>query len=296
MLEQQLTPWQFTTTTGIRLGGYRSIPSGKPLLHFIHGNGFCSMMYAPLWHLLLPYVDVFLSDVQGHGQSDHGGQFIGWDESATAAAQAFQHFAAEYADVTKIGCGHSFGGVVTALWAASDSPFQQLLLLDPVIFTPWMHRSAKVLQLFGLYKKNPLVKQAHRRRQHWPSRQAAWDYFYQRGIFKGWHDDALTAYLDHALETKSDGLALRCHPSREAEIFGSVPRRLWRQLQQISLPTQVLFGQDTYPFVHRSLTLWQQQHPNFSTVQMPGDHCFMQQHPAHTADYMLQRLRATKVL
>lgn len=291
-----LQPWSFETNSGVHIAGYRTPPRGKPVLHFIHGNGFCGLMYSPLWQLLEPHVDLFLSDVQGHGQSAPGGDFIGWDASALAAAQAFDHFAVDYKEVAQIGCGHSFGGVVTALWAAYGSPFQQLLLLDPVIFTPWMHRSARVLQLFGLYRHHPLAKQAARRRQHWPSQQSAWQYFYQRGIFKHWRDEALQAYLEHALEHDGSQLKLRCHPSREAEIFASMPRRLWTDLQQMTLPCHVLVGEHTYPFIHKSLKTWVEMHPTLSVTQLPGDHCFMQQYPELCAQYMIDQLRATKVL
>lgn len=293
---QALHSWSVTTPDGLQIGGYRSLPSGKPLLHFMHGNGFCCLMYQPLLELLAVHFDLFLSDVQGHGQSPHGGDFIGWDACADVAAFAFGKFSTEYVGVPVIGCGHSFGAVVTALWASRTHQFQQLLLLDPVIFTPWMHKSAKVLQLFGLYRHNPLAKQARRRRQHWPDVATARQYFYQRGIFKQWTDGALDAYLTHALHTTAHGLSLRCDPSREAEIFASVPRRLWTELLQLQTPTHVIVGRQSYPFIQTSLGYWQQHKAQLSLDLVDGDHCFMQQHPSLCADLIISHAQRTKVL
>ena len=50
------------------------------------------------------------------------------------------------------------------------------------------------------------------------------------------YDEQLAAYrqtvLD-ALKEVEDGVELKCRPSREAEIFASYPRRLWRSLATV---------------------------------------------------------------
>ena len=35
----QLLPWSHDTSAGFTLRGWHTPPSGKPLLHFLHGNG-----------------------------------------------------------------------------------------------------------------------------------------------------------------------------------------------------------------------------------------------------------------
>ena len=47
------------------------------MLHFLHGNGLSSLTYAPMLRHLSEHFDLFLSDVQGHGDSDHGSRFRG---------------------------------------------------------------------------------------------------------------------------------------------------------------------------------------------------------------------------
>lgn len=287
-----LIPWQYRTPAGFMLQGMRSEPSGRPLLHMLHGNGFCSQMYAPMLTPLLEHVDLFLSDAQGHGLSEHGGRFVGWNQSAEFARLALAAHQQNYGAVPVYGVGHSFGGVLTSLLHSEPhSPFDAALLLDPVLFTPIMLHSMQLLEWTGLYRHNPLARRAVKRRRHFSDAATAWQYFHQRGMFKHWHPDALRAYIDHALIDTTEGLTLRCLPEREAEIFASFPRRLWSSLVQTNKPIQLVYGSDSYPFVAKSAALFQQKCPQLQVIQVDGGHCFMQEDPQHSAGLVLQWLR-----
>jgi pimeloyl-ACP methyl ester carboxylesterase len=288
----QLIQWQHQTRAGFSLRGLRSVPSGKPLLHLLHGNGFCSQMYWPMLSPLLQHVDLFLSDAQGHGLSEHGGTFVGWNQSATLACDALKAHLSEYKDVPVYAVGHSFGGVLTALLHSSpQSPFDAALLLDPVLFTPGMLRSMTALHWLGLYRHNPLARRAVKRRRHFTNQQTAWQYFHQRGMFRGWHPDALKAYIQHGLKESSEGLTLRCAPEREAEIFASFPRQLWSSLQRTTKPVQLIYGENSYPFVRKSAALFQRKCPQLQVQQVKGGHCFMQEDPQQSAALVLQWLQ-----
>ena len=104
------------------------------MLHFLHGNGFCGRTYEPLLRLLAADFDLWLCDVQGHGDSDHGGRFHGWNRSAELAVEAFAAGRAVFGAVPCFAVGHSFGGVLTSLMLAQQPQlFQRALLLDPVL-------------------------------------------------------------------------------------------------------------------------------------------------------------------
>lgn len=284
----RLQRWSFQSQYGFTLRGQHSVPSGKPVLHMLHGNGFSSLTYQPLLQRLVPYFDLFLSDVQGHGDSDHGGQFIGWHASAELALQAWQAHASQFGAVQVYGLGHSFGGVLTALINSQPQrPFDRVILLDPVLFPPLLLQSMRLLDKLGWYQRNPMAKKAQNRRQHWPDPAAAANYLHNRGMFKGWHPAALQAYIDHGLTEKADGIGLKCQPSREAEIFASYPAQLWQHLRQPCSPTLVVYGEQTYPFVPKAVRRWQQQNHNIAAKAVPGGHCFMQQDPSATAQLIL---------
>lgn len=290
-----LIPWSYPTKHNFTLRGFYTPPSGKAVLHILHGNGYCSRMYQPFLAQLLPYFDLFLSDAQGHGDSDHGGAFIGWNQSADLALDAWLAHKDTFGTVPCYGVGHSFGGVLTALInSKTTSPFTAVALLDPVLFTPGMLTMMQALDWLGLYKKNPMAKKALNRRQHWPDRDSAFSYLHHRGMFKNWQDDALASYIDHALHHNNDGLALKCKAEREAEIFASYPRQLWPQLKQPCSPTLLIYGNQTYPFVSKSAEKWRKSNHSVQLHKIVGGHCFMQENPNDSALLVQQFLQQWK--
>lgn len=101
----------------------------------------------------------------------------------------------------------------------------------------------------------------------------------------------MDAFLTHALADVEDGVRLKCRPSREAEIFGSMPDCLWSLLARVRTPVHVLHAEHTFPFVSESVARWSNLNDHVSAEQVSGGHCFMQEHPADAA-----RLVATQLL
>ncbi|MDD0974780.1 alpha/beta fold hydrolase [Pseudomonas fontis] len=280
----ELIPWSHDCAEHFTLRGWRSPASGKPLLHFIHGTGFCSLAYQPMLEVLAERFDLWLSDVQGHGDSDHGGAFVGWNRSAELAIEAFQAGRAEYPEVPCYALGHSFGGVLTGLMLAREPQlFERAVLLDPVVFSRSMIGVMGVAAWFGMHRRHNLARKAATRRSYWPDREAAHASLHGRGIFKGWSDGALQAYVDHAIGDCGEGVVLKCRPSREVEIFSSFPHRMWAALAQVKTPSLVLHGERTYPFVPVSLKRWAGLNTQIEPRQVTGGHCFMQEDPHASA-------------
>lgn len=280
-----LQRWSWQTPEGFTLRGWRSVPSGKPVLHFLHGTGLCGLTYWPLLQQLTGQADLFISDLHGHGDSEGQSPFVGWNRSADLALAAWQAHAGAYGDVPVIAGGHSLGAVVSALMLGnSNGAFARGLLLDPVIMPPLMAGVGRLAECTGLYQRNAMVRRARLRRSHWASRQQARDYLHQRGIFHGWSEPALDAYVDHALDHRPDGSCrLKCPPGIEADIFGSLPRRLWPTLERIAAPVDVVMGSQTYPFALKAAARWQQRNRHLRLHRVDGDHCYMQDDPQGTA-------------
>lgn len=288
----QLIPWSHESSEGFTLRGWRSPASGRPLLHFLHGNGFCCLAYQPLLMHLGEHFDLWLSDVQGHGDSDHGGVFRGWNRSAALAVEAFDAGRGEYGDVPRFAVGHSFGGVLTGLILATEPRlFERAVLLDPVLFSRRMIGVMGTAALVGLHRRHALARKAATRRSHWPDREAALASLQGRGIFKGWTDAALHAYVEHAIGECGEGVVLKCRPSREVEIFSSFPERMWTHLARIQTPTRILYGEHTYPFVPHSVQRLAALNHQVSVQQVAGGHCFMQEDPAAAAEQVMSFLQ-----
>ncbi|MFZ5527022.1 MAG: alpha/beta fold hydrolase [Pseudomonadota bacterium] len=282
----QLIAWAYDTRDGFTLRGWHTPPSGKPLIHFIHGNGFCARAYEPMLRALSKHFDLWLSDVQGHGDSDAGERFVGWNRCADLAVEAFKHHQHDlFGAVSCFGLGHSFGGVLTCL-AMAEHPrlFKRTVLLDPVLFPAMMVLGLTLAESTGLAKHTPLARAALRRRTHWPDRESAMDGLRGRGTYKGWTEEALRAFVDHAIKDQPDGqVELKCHPTREAAIFSSGPVGLWSSLRRVHTPTLLIHGHHTFPFVISSAQLWSGSNAAVTVEAVDGGHCFMQEHPADTA-------------
>ncbi len=287
--EQYLVPWAYTLDNGVTIRGQRTLARGKPVLHFIHGTGFCGLSYWPFLAYLIDDYDLFIHDIQGHGDSDEGEHFWGWNENARVCIKVWQAFAKEYKGQKIIGMGHSFGGVLTALIGAKVNPiFDGLILLDPVFFTKPMLLGVNLIKLLNLPISPPLAKKARKRKNSWQSQQEAKQYFTNRGVFKGWNSSAVDAYVEHALHKPvSNELKLKCSPKREAEVFSSFPSKLWPALKQLNIPTHILYGQDSYGFVLKATVRLKRLNSQVYCDEIAGGHCFMQEEPKQAADHLL---------
>ncbi|WP_020408122.1 alpha/beta fold hydrolase [Hahella ganghwensis] len=294
--EECLTPWEYAVNPEVTLRGWRSKPTGKPVIHFMHGNGYSGLTYWPLLSRLATHFDLFLHDVLGHGDSDPGSMNWGWNKNADLAHQVWNQFLPEYRALGQeklIGAGHSMGGVNTILWAGRHPEvFSRLILLDPIIFTSKILLSVRLSEVLRIRRSNPLAEKTFRRRNEWADEQEAIAYFTGRGMFKGWQPEAIQAYVQYALaEDQLGSLRLKCPPQREAENFNLLPKKIWAAIRRILVPTRILYGKNTYPFVVDSLNKAARLNAHFSVTSHPGGHCFMQEYPDSTYDWILQAVQ-----
>lgn len=293
----QLRPWNFTATDGVRISGWHtSFRGDRPIVYFRHGNGFSGLVYAPMLELLAAEVDLVLCDAQGHGDSgDSGtGEFRGW---GAAARHGVEHIISQrgvWPQVPLIGMGHSFGGVLTVLMAASGAEYAGCVLLDPVLMSPPIMAYLQFREWLGL--PHPKRALTLRRRRQWANREEAFQRLRGRGTFVGWTDASLWAYVNHALMDAGDGVALKCRPELEAEVFSSRPRRLWQAVRRSPARTHIIAGAGTMPFVIDGARRAVRSNHLFDCQLVPGGHCFMQEYPEATAASVLAQLRGWGLL
>lgn len=292
MMLQDMQPWEYQVASGLVLRGWHATPRGKPVLHFVHGNGFCGLTYEHVLAPLQSHYDLFISDMQGHGDSDAGETYLGWNANAELLAEVWRHHAPLWSDVPHIACGHSYGAVLSTLvMGRHPQLFDAAILLDPTYAPPPMMLAFSVLGSLGLMQHLPLARQARVRSVAWPDAEALWEYFYQRGVFKGWQDACLQSYLDHAMRPRQDGsFALKCPPTIEAAIFASYTPHLWQAIRAIRVPVRAMVGEQSFPFIHKALPKIRRANAHFTFERLPGGHCFMQEAPHRTASAMRDAL------
>lgn len=279
-----LFPVEETVDAGIVIRGWRSKSAGRPLVCFLHGNGFCGPVYLPMLKELHKDFDLLMLDIPGHGVSDSIA--VDWNQAAELVHQAMIRQLDALAPQTIYGLGHSLGAVLTLLSAhRHPDTFKSIVLLDPVLFPQRMlllMRAAKLLKLTQLV--HPLVRPTLKRRRQWQSANAARDYLSGRKIFHGWTHEALQAFIDFALQSDdSGGVELRCHPNTEAHYFATLPQGLWKALRGVTCNTTCIMGEDTYPFALEAVQSAAQVSANITKMTVPGGHCYMQQDPLNAA-------------
>lgn len=288
-----LLPVEVPLEAGITIRGWRTQGHGRPLLFFLHGNGFCGPVYMPMLRELHKDFDLLMLDIPGQGTSDL--VEVNWNQAAELLHQALKRLKHTLGVETIYGVGHSLGGVLTLLSAhRHPCAYQSIVLLDPVLFPRRMLLLMRVARMLRLTRViHPLVRPTLKRRRHWPSAGDAREYLRGRKIYHGWTDEALQAYVDYALQGDGNGgVQLRCDPRTEARYFATVPRGLWRALRNIACRTTCIMGEDTFPFALEASQSAATATANISTTLVPGGHCYMQQNPRRAAQHIRAAIEA----
>ena len=183
-----------------------------------------------------------------------------------------------------IALAHSFGAIVTTLMLSQQTrPFDQYILLDPVIYPRSMIALMRFFNLIGVAHKLPHVRQAIKRRSAWTSRDEAFNSLYRRGVFKDWTDESISCYIDHGIQESETGeWRLRCPTWLEARVFSGYPRRLWSAISRLPVDTYILHSLSTYPFIPKAARKAEKANPHIHRLEVFGSHCFMQEHPEST--------------
>jgi pimeloyl-ACP methyl ester carboxylesterase len=198
----------------------------KPLLHFTHGNSYPSGAYGRLLEELGRDFDVRTTDMLGHdARFPVDDNWHGLIDELTAQLE-------RYAE-PPILVGHSLGGAVgmLAAWRRPDLARCVVMLDSPVVagWRAWVWRLAKAL---GVGRKLSPGGVAQRRRNSWPSREAAYEHFNSKPIFQAWAPGALDDYLEHGLTPHPEGVQLRFDRDIESDIYSTLPHDMGAVLKK----------------------------------------------------------------
>lgn len=195
-------------------------------VYLAHATSFCAGVWRPVI-ARLEGSHCVAWDFPGHG-----------DGPALKPPFTWQVFAEHVLDVTEpggIGVGHSMGAAALVMAQLADpGRFRFLLLIEPIIF-PGPYRR----------EEHQLGVVAAKRKENFPSREAARENFATRGAFSGWHPEAIAGYVSCGL-TGDDPVRLACDPEIEAEVYrGSREHSTWERLGEVQVPALVLCGEES---------------------------------------------------
>jgi pimeloyl-ACP methyl ester carboxylesterase len=213
---------------------------GDPVL-LAHPTGFHGLVWAPIAaKLVRAGRRVWSFDFRGHGDSDPSPNgAYSWEEFADDALAVTHHL--ELGGSRRlIAAGHSKGGA-SLLRASVREPgiYPRVWCFEPIIVPV----NAPVLAATD----NPMSAGARRRRDQWPSRDAALESYSSKPPLNALAPAALAAYVDYGVRDRADGtVELKCRPEDEATIYTmGANLGLFPQLGEVSCPVLVACGEHT---------------------------------------------------
>ena len=195
--------------------------------------------------------------------------------------------------------GHSLGGYLSLMAAARRPDLARgLVLLDSPILSGWKARALQVAKAAGIGERFSPGHVSKRRRQHWPSAEAAFDHFAAKPAFARWAPGVLRDYIACGVErhgNEDQGAEHRLSFDREVEtsIYNTLPHQLARMLRAHPLRCPMAFVRGTESAEVRRVGLAATTRLAQGRVSsIAGSHLFPFEHPLETATEVL-RLIAT---
>jgi pimeloyl-ACP methyl ester carboxylesterase len=246
--------------TPVRLAGEGSFNDADVL--FIHATGFCKEVWRPVVSSLLeqrPGTETLALDLRGHGDSPRGVPPYRWDLLTDDVIFAMGERSG------LVGVGHSCGGAVIARAAALvPNLFSSIILIEPIVLPPPYARA-----------NIPLARAAQRRRNRFASRDAAYRRFLS-GPMATWQPEALDAYVDFGFVDDVDGVAIKCEPAVEADVFREGNNHdTWDLVPDISVPVTIVSGERSETHTRQFLDALQRQFDDPTMVAVPESGHFL---------------------
>jgi pimeloyl-ACP methyl ester carboxylesterase len=252
---------------------------------FAHANGFPAGVYRQVFEAW-----------RAAGWQVHAPERIGHDPRFPVSS-GWPHLRDELLDFTYHVAtgpvwlvGHSMGGYLCLL-AASRRPeiARGVVLLDAPIVAGLRAALVRLSKTTGLGERFSPAHLSKRRREHWPSREAAHAHFAAKRAFAAWAPGVLDDYIACGMEPHADGLRLAFRRETETAIFRSLPHHLARLLRAHPLACPVAFvaGRDSEENRRAGLAA-SRRIASGKVSTIAGGHLFPMERPGETAAEVLR--------
>lgn len=253
----------------------------RPLIHFAHANGIPSLVYKKLFELFADEYDVVYVSTLGTDPSYPTDK--NWSNFAD---QIINNIEQQAQGRKVIGVGHSLGAVSTLL-ASFKRPdlFEQVILLDPPLIMGKASFAFDVAKRFfpnQLDKMTP-AKLSLRRRDHWDSREQAYELLRPKSLYQKFDESCFQAYIDYALveDVERGGVTLTIPKAAEVAIFRSGPSSWWLPHKKTQVPVHMVAGSES-PFLQQKFPQMAEKKLGIPFTVIEGGHMFPLEHPDET--------------
>lgn len=229
---------RFDAGDGI-VAGWRWPAAGRPPMLFLHANGFCASAYRRMLGSLAGSFDLHALDLRGHGANTRPA-----DPSRLTSWKPYVEDACAYLDNAAregwILAGHSLGAATSLLAACGRGDVAALRLIEPVAPPEWMTIAARTPFWRAAAGRIPMVRQASRRRNGWPDREAVAASYAAKPLFGAWAPGVLEDYFEDGLVEEGDSVRLACDPAWEAATYAAQANDFWSAARVAPAPVAVL--------------------------------------------------------
>jgi pimeloyl-ACP methyl ester carboxylesterase len=252
-------------------------------IHFTHANGLPGKTYEKFLSFFADEYDVKYIPYIGMNE-----KFPVTPKWTHLVEEVIEDIETKFPNQKVIGLGHSFGSLVT-LMSAYKRPdlFSQIIIMDPPFVIGGKSPIFEVIQKLNV----SLVDKATpsgitlKRRDHWESKDEAYESLRNNRLFKAFDDQAFNDYMESGIQDDLNrgGVTLTIPKLLEAEIFRTVPGWWWRTPRKApNVPTHLITSEHSY-FYKQGLPQGIYKHYQIKYTVVDGTHMFPLELPEQTA-------------
>ncbi|HEY8358220.1 MAG TPA: alpha/beta hydrolase, partial [Ramlibacter sp.] len=181
--------------------------------------------------------------------------------------------------------GHSLGGFLSVMCAARHPQLARgVLMIDSPMLGGWKAqalRAVKGTQLVGSLSPGAISR---KRKNRWPSREAALEHFRHKKAFAHWEPQVLADYITHGTHDEDGERVLSFDREVETAIYNTLPDNLDRLLQRHPLrcPAAFIGGLESVEMKRVGMAMTLKLTQGRSTL-LDGSHLFPMEKPLATA-------------
>lgn len=189
--------------------------------------------------------------------------------------------------------GHSLGGYLSVLAAARRPDLARgVLLLDSPIISGWRASALQFAKATGLGERFSPAFVSKRRRQHWPSAEAAFEHFASKPVFARLDPQVLSDYIASGMAPSGAQHALSFRREVETDIYNTLPHHIARVLRRRPLDCPLAFIGGTQSLEVRRAGMRATERLSGGRVSwIEGSHLFPMERPVETAEAVLRCLQ-----
>ena len=257
----------------------------KPAIVFSHANGFPAGTYRLLFEFW-----------RAAGYTVHALEKFGHDPRFPITSNwpnlrdQLIHFIDREVSGPAILVGHSLGGYLSLMAAARRPDLAcGVVLLDSPVLSGWKAHAVQIVKASGFGARLSPGAVSKRRRQHWPSEQAAYEHFAAKPLFARWAPGVLRDYIACGTEAHLTERRLSFDRRAETAIYDALPHHLARMLRTHPLRCRLAFVRGTESVEVRQVGMVATTRLAQGRVtSLPGGHLFPFERPIETAAEVLR--------